>query len=95
MSGWASAIGAAVGSMTPAQQVLYQGMMRPGASGTTRRRKRKAGKKKAKSARRARGARKSAAPKRRRRRGSGLVKGSPAAKRRMAQLRRLRGRKRA
>ena len=87
MSGWASAITAAIGSMTPAQQVLYSGRM---GTATRKRRKKtaaKRGKKKA-TAKRAKRAKRSGAKR------AYMVKGSPAAKRRMAQLRRLRGKRR-
>jgi hypothetical protein len=82
MSGWVSAIGAGIGQMTPAQQVLYSG--KPKKSGGMKRRR----KAKAKRAKRA------AAPRKRRStRTVKLRKGSPAAKRRMAQLRKMRRRK--
>lgn len=88
MSGWASAITAAIGSMTPAQQVLF----RPSAgskSGGTRRRKRR--KTAAKTTRRK--GKKKAAARRARGKASRFVKGSAAAKRHMAKLRRMRRRK--
>lgn len=88
MSGWASAITAAIGQMTPAQQVLYSGT-------TSRSSTKKRRKKKAKTSKR----RKSTRGKKKAARAGGkrayMVKGSPAAKRRMAQLRRLRKRKSA
>lgn len=87
MSGWASAITAAIGSMTPAQQVLFQ-PQRGSASGG-RRRKRKAT---AKTTRR-KGKKKAAARRARRGKAQRFVKGSAAAKRHMAKLRRMRRRK--
>jgi len=85
--GIANAGTVAAGQMTPAMQVLRQLLSKPSASGA-RRRKRKP----AKSAR--------STPKRRKARASGkkkraarLVRGSAAAKRYMAKIRRMRKRK--
>jgi hypothetical protein len=83
MGGWASAIQAGIGQMTPAQQALYGGSASNVGSSMPRRRKAKRGKKKAARA----------APRRRksgRAKGKRLRKGSPEAKRRMAKLRRMR-----
>lgn len=87
MSGWASAITAAIGSMTPAQQILF----RPAKSsaGTGRRRKRR--KAAAKTSRRK--GKKKVAARRARGKAARFVKGSAAAKRHMAKLRRMRRRK--
>lgn len=87
MGGWASAITAAIGSMTPAQQVLFQPQR--GTSSGGRRRKRKSTAKKT----RGKGKKKAVARRARRGKAKRFVKGSAAAKRHMAKLRRMRRRK--
>lgn len=88
MSGWASAITAAIGSMTPAQQVLFQPRGSARSANGTRRRRRKSA---AKTTRR-KGKKKGAARRARGGKAARFVKGSAAAKRHMAKLRRMRRR---
>lgn len=85
-TGIANAQSVAIGQMTPAQQVLYAGAGRRAAP-----RRRKRAKTAARAAPRRRRKSRSVA-KRARRAGRRLVKGSAAAKRRMAALRRMRKR---
>lgn len=89
MSGIVNAPQVWLANMTPAQQALYS--MARGGRPSTGRRKRRAGKTKTMRRRKARAS--AASPRRRKRRGSArLVKGSAAAKRYMAKIRRKRKR---
>lgn len=88
MGGVVTAINAAVGQMTPAQQVLYTA----GSRGGMPRRRRKS--KTKSTARRSRGKKKvSRARRSRKGKAARFTKGSAAAKRHMAKLRKLRRRK--
>lgn len=90
-TGYANALGVQWGQMTPAQQVLGNAFMGGKKLGTAKRKRRSGSKKKAA---RASGARRKTARRKTARRGrkARLVKGSAAAKRYMAKIRRMRKR---
>lgn len=88
-TGYANALGVQWGQMTPAQQVLGNAFMGGKKLGTAKRKRRSGSKKKAA---RASAKRKTTTRRRKRSTKNRLVKGSAAAKRYMAKIRRLRKR---